>query len=76
MAQVITVNVDDNVRENYILQDGCVQESIVNDPTIRSSYLCQAKQLHFFHCFCTTLVANVRNCIKYHHDALTSICNS
>ena len=32
MAQVITVNVDDNVRENYILQDGCVQESIVNDP--------------------------------------------
>ena len=54
MAQVITVNVDDNVRENYILQDGCVQESIVNDPTIRSSYICQAKQLHFFHCFCTS----------------------
>ena len=57
MAQVITVNVDDNVA--YCRMDVCKRESIVNDPTIRSSYICQAKQLHFFHCFCTTLVANV-----------------
>ena len=26
------MNAGDNVRENYILQDGCVQESIANDP--------------------------------------------
>ena len=26
------MNVGDNVRENYIPQDGCVQESIANDP--------------------------------------------